>query len=533
MGVQPAVVTSGWSRPRAWGSLLWLGAFALALAVALGGLLTTQYSQAPRFAESFPAPGEALATGEVEMRVALPNLDSDRDRLLVWLDGERVPPEALSREEGAVLASASLPEGEHLLRVELRSANVFAGHDSVEIPFSVDTTTPRIELAPGQEPSVTGLADPIRFACSEDEVQAHLTLNGEEIPLWSEDGLLVAKTALEEGRYTAVLEVSDAAGNQVSETWELVADYNVPELAVADFPEELHEPEAAFRLRASDTDLKGLELEVQAPYASVLVEEEPRSGFPSEEDFGSEDALRKHRYYRVELTDLPEGQNRIVFRVRDAAGNQSEEQARIFVDSTSRFGARPMVLGAEGGDVVELQAVLARKAGFSGEATGVLDDETMAALVAYKKSQGLGDEPVFDQAVLTSLVGRIKIDLSERRLYFYEDGELARTYPVAVGQPRYPTPTGEYRIVNKARNPTWTPPPSPWADGLEPVPPGPGNPLGTRWMGLSAPHVGIHGTYASYSVGTAASHGCIRMYIRDVEELFELVSVGTPVDIVR
>lgn len=106
-----------------------------------------------------------------------------------------------------------------------------------------------------------------------------------------------------------------------------------------------------------------------------------------------------------------------------------------------------------------------------------------------------------------------------------------RTFPVAVGQPAYPTPTGAFRVVDKQRNPTWYPPDSRWAAGLGPVPPGVGNPLGTRWMGLSSPGIGIHGTPSPGSIGSRASHGCIRMYIRDAERLFELLDVGTPVTI--
>ncbi len=80
------------------------------------------------------------------------------------------------------------------------------------------------------------------------------------------------------------------------------------------------------------------------------------------------------------------------------------------------------------------------------------------------------------------------------------------------------------------KNPTWIPPNSPWAKGLEPIPPGPGNPLGTRWIGTSAPAVGFHGTPQDWSIGTAASHGCLRMHIPDVEKLYEQVQVGWTVE---
>lgn len=119
-----------------------------------------------------------------------------------------------------------------------------------------------------------------------------------------------------------------------------------------------------------------------------------------------------------------------------------------------------------------------------------------------------------------------------RVLSLYREAKLVRTFRVAVGTPRYPTPRGLFAIVSKQRNPTWIPPDSAWAKGLGPIPPGPGNPLGTRWMGTSASAVGIHGTYAGSSIGTAASHGCIRMHIRDSEWLYERITLNTAVLIV-
>ncbi len=127
----------------------------------------------------------------------------------------------------------------------------------------------------------------------------------------------------------------------------------------------------------------------------------------------------------------------------------------------------------------------------------------------------------------------IVIRRGSRRLYLYDGMAHWRTFRIAVGMPAYPTPLGRFAIATKERNPTWNPPDSDWARGLGPVPPGPGNPLGTRWMGLSAYGYGIHGTPNPETIGTAASHGCIRMYIRESEWLFERVRVGTTVFIVR
>jgi len=85
---------------------------------------------------------------------------------------------------------------------------------------------------------------------------------------------------------------------------------------------------------------------------------------------------------------------------------------------------------------------------------------------------------------------------------------------------------GKFEVINKQLNPWWYPPASDWAKDSQPIPPGPGNPLGTRWMGLSAPGVGIHGTDDPASIGYSVSHGCIRMQIPDAERLFTMVSVG-------
>jgi lipoprotein-anchoring transpeptidase ErfK/SrfK len=114
-------------------------------------------------------------------------------------------------------------------------------------------------------------------------------------------------------------------------------------------------------------------------------------------------------------------------------------------------------------------------------------------------------------------------------LRYYRGAQLLRKFGVATGQSVYPTPTGTFSIVDMQLNPWWRPPDSAWARGKQPIPPGPGNPLGTRWMGLSAPGVGIHGTPDDASIGYSASHGCIRMHIPDAEWLFHHVKLGTPV----
>jgi lipoprotein-anchoring transpeptidase ErfK/SrfK len=126
----------------------------------------------------------------------------------------------------------------------------------------------------------------------------------------------------------------------------------------------------------------------------------------------------------------------------------------------------------------------------------------------------------------------IVIRRGSNRLLLYDGMRYRRSFAVATGQRQYPTPLGRFTIVVKWRNPWWYPPDSPWAKGQSPIPPGPDNPLGTRWMGLSAPGVGIHGTPSDASIGYSVSHGCIRMHIPEAEWLFNHVEIGTTVFIV-
>jgi lipoprotein-anchoring transpeptidase ErfK/SrfK len=154
-----------------------------------------------------------------------------------------------------------------------------------------------------------------------------------------------------------------------------------------------------------------------------------------------------------------------------------------------------------------------------------------SALVQRSTSVTIPVETVRPKVTAATLGRTIVVDLSENRLYLYDGFKVMREYPVATAAPGYTTPVGVWKVVNKVENPAWyNPAPDGWGAGepLE-IPPGPGNPLGTRALYLSAPGIRIHGTYNSSSIGTYASHGCIRMYISDSEELYPLVPIGTPV----
>jgi lipoprotein-anchoring transpeptidase ErfK/SrfK len=144
----------------------------------------------------------------------------------------------------------------------------------------------------------------------------------------------------------------------------------------------------------------------------------------------------------------------------------------------------------------------------------------IAALLVIAAAEALAQE----RAQESKTARRIVVSFPDRKLALVEGEHVIKVYDIAVGKPSTPSPAGEFQIVNHIANPTW------YGPGKV-VGPGAGNPAGTRWMGLSAPGYGIHGTNAPSSIGKAASHGCIRMRNRDVEELFELVGVGVTVEL--
>ncbi len=122
-------------------------------------------------------------------------------------------------------------------------------------------------------------------------------------------------------------------------------------------------------------------------------------------------------------------------------------------------------------------------------------------------------------------IRQIVVSIPDRKLALLENGRVVKIYSVAVGTEVSPSPAGEFKIVHRIPQPTY------YAPGKV-IPPGPANPLGTRWLGLSQKSFGIHGTNEPGSIGRNSSHGCIRMRNRDIEDLFERVRAGDRVELV-
>ncbi|HHT25678.1 MAG TPA: L,D-transpeptidase family protein [Firmicutes bacterium] len=185
-------------------------------------------------------------------------------------------------------------------------------------------------------------------------------------------------------------------------------------------------------------------------------------------------------------------------------------------------------------DVADLQTLLQNNRYYFGPIDGIYDEALAAAVRAFKQAQHLEPTAVIDEDTWSALAKeepstsdattkpkptgrmRVEVDTVRLRLTLFVNDEPYKSYPVAVGKMTgYNwSPVGDWRIVSKGVN---------WGGGF-----------GTRWLGLNVPWgtYGIHGTNKPYSIGTRASHGCIRMHNRDVEELYSWVPVGTPVRII-
>jgi len=202
--------------------------------------------------------------------------------------------------------------------------------------------------------------------------------------------------------------------------------------------------------------------------------------------------------------------------VKNAAGLIERQPQNAFIDVTSGM---PVIVPSKDGRQVNYDEAL------KATAAALLTPDRTVNMQVQRTPAALSDK-VFGRLIV--------INIAQSMLGLYDRDKLVVQYPVACGSPSYPTPAGIWKVVGKQRNPSWNNPGSDWAKGMPPyIGPGPGNPLGTRALPLSASGVLIHGTPSSWSIGSNVSHGCIRMYMKDVEALFEMVDVNTPVYIIK
>lgn len=511
--------------------------------VAMGvvaAFLVVQWTTRPVVEPLQPVAGGSISPGKRSIVVG--TTGGAMKDLRVTLDGTDITADVGGAGDGLIVNAPTLAEGRHVMAVSYSATNLFARGASAEWEFTVDTTPPPLTL---DVPAGGGVnTRDVAFAGT-TEPASMVTVTWDDGAVTAqagEGGAWSTRATLPEGRAAVRITATDVAGNTTTKKRALVVDTRMPTLTLGG-------TKKLIRLTTTATPviygrvggdkpknllfgakINGQQIPVlkgsDAVRGRTATVDSPAAG---DADDISPTLTMKGNAFALAPGRLAEGKNEIVVWVRDPGGNVARQTFTSFVDTSSEFGVSQLMRGATGADVTQLQERLGQAKVWKGGATGKYDAKTAAAVKKYQKHYKLKVNGKVDAATLRALVGKVEVNLSTRTLTVFANGKKVKTYSVAIGQAQYPTPTGSYRIITKEKNPTWNPPDSPWAKGLGPIPPGPGNPLATRWIGTSAPAIGIHGTYAGYSIGTAASHGCLRMHIPDVEELYEMVNVGMPV----
>lgn len=490
-------------------------------------------------------PVQPVADGAInpgKRLIVVGTTDAPMKNLKVTLDGKDVTGQVKGATDGIALDMPKLANGPHAIAVSYSTGSGLGGGTaSKSWNFTVDRTPPKLTVS---KPAGDG------FNNHTVPVAGTATANSTIRITWKGDGLAGAQAAgntgewstsaqLPEGGTKLSVTATDPAGNTTTKTKAVYVDTKAPTLQLSGTgklakltttPQPIIYGKVGGDNAAQLTygaSINGVGVaQIKGSDATSPSASGPAAGTES----GTGLSLQGNRF-ALAVGRLPEGRNKITIWVRDRGGNTVKKSFNSFVDTQSVFGTSQLTVGATGDDVKQLQERLAKARLWKGGASGKYNEKTVAAVKRYQKRFRLKQTGNVDAATLKAMVGRIDISLNSRTLVLYRDGKAYKTFRVAIGTPDHPTPTGNFKVVEKQTNPTWLPPDSPWAKGLGPIPPGPGNPLGTRWIGTSAPGVGIHGTPADWSIGSAASHGCLRMHIPEVENLYEDVVIGMPVDI--
>lgn len=501
-----------------------VGVAALAAGTAFAG---TQYASRASIDAVVPAEGSAIRTTTPTITLDTANVHTISD-IKVTVDGrDRTDLVGYDGDGRLVLRTAALKDGSHTVAAHIASRNLFARNVSREWKFDVDTTPPPLRIAsPKPKSSVNRRAVPVSGRTEPGStVRIRWAGGSRTVTARGKKGAFSTTVPLKEGLATLKISATDRAGNTTRRVTQFMVDTKAPALTMAKVPTTMTETDTpVFTGRVSGEDTNAITVGAIVNGRTVT----PARSDSAEGSSGPTVSFTGDTF-SLSVGALPQGKNTVTVFAADPAGNRATTTSSILVDSTEEFGSKDMRAGARGADVKALQQGLVDRRFKKVKVTGVYDRRTEQGVRRYQAVHKLSQNGIFGPRTREAFFGKIVVTLSKFRLQLFRDGKVVKTYKVAVGAPGFATPTGSYVVVNKQVDPTWFPPDSPWAKGLGSIPPGPGNPLGTRWIGTSAPAVGIHGTYAASSIGTAASHGCIRMNIADVEELYDEVAVGMPV----
>jgi hypothetical protein len=431
--------------------------------------------------------------------------------LTVVVDGQPVPMAKEAIQSGLAQATFPVPVGEHQAVVTFHSIIPGLSRD-YPLAITVDQQAPELTAAIDEAPKDMVTTDERITLSGKVESGAQLFLESEPLTI-DQDGQFQQAVTLSPGWNHLLLSAIDPAGNKTNTKFSLFRDTQDPEIVWQTRPDEVYEKTFA-RLEMDLTD----DGEVVGVSGKVN-EEQPVTWHA------------KGNGHWVGVTpDLHEGFHEVSVKAVDKSGRVVTSKRQIVINSSEALGDAVLGLGARGEDVRLLHERLV-EAGYMAKdsITDVFNKTTETALEKLQEAEGYEVTGMAEGKTLIALGPRIFINLSNFSLVLDRPGKNQRRWMIASGSWAHPTPVGEFIIKEKVMHPTWLPPKSDWAKDAKPIPPGPGNPLGTRWMGFDWGGVGIHGTNAPWSIGSASSHGCMRMVTGQAEELFELVEVGTPV----
>ena len=484
------------------------GAAALAAALVF---VVFEFVTAPQIGAVSPAPGSYLDHPPATISLTVSGAERLHG-LSVRLDGRDVTRFVRVGPDRLYFSAGPLSDGQHTVAFAAQTSDLLRPHVAKTWRFGVDTVPPTLHLTTPPSGAVQSKSPVKVTGTTEPGATVKGVAGGASATaIATGDGRFALALAPADGPVTLRLTATDAAGNATGLKRGFLADATPPELTVTGLTKV--ERTASPRVGVVATDAAGTPTVRVRLDGRLIVTKATASQI------------------KLPMDKLPEGTHAIVVSATDRGGHVTSKDTGFLVNSTDKLGKATLIAGARGKDVRTLQKRLKKEHVYRGRLTGVLDPKTVRAVKRMEVKLGLPVDGIVGPELLGGLAGRIVIDQSEHRLYFYLDGKLKATFPVATGQPAYPTPNGVFSVVWMTMNPTWTPPDSPWAAGAAPVPPGPNNPVGMRWIGTSYPGVGIHGVppAENSSIGTYASHGCIRMFESNVEQLYGWVKVGMPV----
>ena len=425
--------------------------------------------------------------------------------------GKTVAVQAADVHSGLAKLAVPLEEGRHELVVHFDTV-IPGWRRDYPMTVLVDSTPPSLSMdAKGAwAKAKSSTVEEKAMAVGRAEPGATVTVNETSVAVDSK-GNFSQPVDLEPGWNHLILSAYDKAGNRTQKRTSVFRDAVAPEITWKTAPGQ------TFKTPSARVELK-------------VKDDGPLAGLNGKVDGKDLTWHRKPNDLWLGVTkELSEGRHEIEVKVADGAGRVTTSKREILIDSSETLGEADLGLGAKGADVRELHQRLL-SAGYLTNLPGdTFTKMTESAIKRVQADEGLTVTGVADHQTITLLGPRIVVNLGAFSLVLQRPGQPDRRWNIASGSSEFPTPTGQFYVYEKVQDPTWLPPKSDWAKDAKPVEPGPDNPLGTRWIGLDWGGVGIHGTNAPWTVGSAASHGCMRMETSQVEELFSLVELGTPV----